>query len=83
MVSCGCTSGPIAETDLARIFWNQLSILGSTMGDMDEFREVVGLLRSGALRPCIDGIHPVEEAQEAFQRLEEGKQTGKIVIDWR
>ena len=83
LVSCGCTSGPVAETDLARIFWNQLSILGSTMGDMAEFREVVSLLRSGALRPCIDSVYPVEEGQEAFHRLEDGVQTGKIVIDWR
>jgi NADPH:quinone reductase-like Zn-dependent oxidoreductase len=50
LVTCGCTTGADGTTDLARIFWNQLSIMGSTMGSMDEFRSVVALLQSGALR---------------------------------
>ena len=82
-VTCGCTSGPRAETDLARIFWNQLTVIGSTMGDMREFREVLSLLRSGALRPTIDSIHASSDGAAAFARLESGAQFGKIVIDWR
>ncbi|MCH2161185.1 MAG: zinc-binding dehydrogenase [Phycisphaerales bacterium] len=82
-VTCGATSGPAGETDLTRIFWNQLRILGSTMGDMDEFRAVVALFLSGALSPVIDHVYPVEQAQEGFLRLEAGEQFGKIVVDWR
>jgi NADPH:quinone reductase-like Zn-dependent oxidoreductase len=82
-VTCGCTSGPDATTDLARIFWNQLSILGSTMGDMKELREVMAHLASGRLQPVVDSVHAPEEAAGAFERLEGAAQFGKIVIDWR
>ena len=83
LVTCGATSGPNPSTDLARIFWNQLSILGSTMGNMDEFRSVVALFRGGRLNSTIDSVHPSTSPQAAYQRLEEASQFGKVVIDWR
>jgi zinc-binding alcohol dehydrogenase/oxidoreductase len=82
-VTPGCTSGPNATTDLARIFWNQLRILGSTMGSNDEFHEVAALFRTGRLEPVIDRVYQPGECQQAYQRLEAGEQLGKIVIDWR
>ena len=82
-VTCGCTSGPGAETDLARIFWNQLSILGSTMGDMREFQEVVGLFLKGSLQPVVDWVVTPSEVPEAYAALEAGTQFGKLVVDWR
>ncbi len=81
-VSCGCTTGSDATSDLTRLFWNQLNILGSTMGDMDEFREVVALFRSGTLRPVVDRVYESTEAGDAYARLESGEQFGKIVIRW-
>lgn len=82
-VTCGCTSGSDATTDLTRIFWNQLAVIGSTMGDMDEFRSVVSLFRTGALKPVVDQVVPAPRGQAAFARLEAGEQFGKIVVDWR
>jgi NADPH:quinone reductase-like Zn-dependent oxidoreductase len=82
LVTCGCTTGPDAGTDLARIFWNQLSIVGSTMGTMDEFRAVVALMRSGALRAVVDEVVAPANAQAAYGRLEAGEQFGKIVFRW-
>ena len=82
-VTCGCTAGFDATTDLARIFWNQLSILGSTMGTMDEFRAVFSLFRSGAVKPVVDSVVPPEQGAKAYQRLESGEQFGKVVVDWR
>ena len=81
--TCGATTGPDATTDLTRIFWNQLRIVGSTMGDMREFREVVSLFRSGAISPVIDRVFAPSEGREAFARLEAGEQFGKLVVDWR
>ena len=81
-VTCGCTSGPAATTDLARIFWNQLSILGSTMGDMDEFRSVLALFTGGHLKPIMDSVHDVSDASAAWARLESGEQFGKIALRW-
>ena len=83
LVTCGCTSGPAPKTDLARLFWNQTAVLGSTMGDMDEFRQVVALFRSGALTPVVDSVHPAAEATTAYARLESAEQFGKVVLDWR
>lgn len=81
--TCGATTGPDATTDLTRIFWNQLRLVGSTMGDMREFREVVALFRSGAIRPIVDQVFAPREATQAFARLEAGEQFGKLVVDWR
>lgn len=82
-VTPGCTTGPDATTDLARIFWNQLRILGSTMGTNEEFREVVAMFRNGQLKPVVDKAFSPEQCTEAYQRLEQGEQFGKLVIDWR
>lgn len=81
-VSPGCTSGPDATTDLARLFWNQLRILGSTMGTNAEFREVASLYRAGLLKPVVDKVFTPEQCNEAYQRLEGAEQFGKIVIRW-
>ena len=82
-VTCGTTTGPDATTDLARVFWNQLTIIGSTMGDMREFDESSSLLRTGAIKPVIDSVHTAADARAAYERMEAGDQFGKIVIDWR
>jgi NADPH:quinone reductase-like Zn-dependent oxidoreductase len=81
-VTCGCTSGFDAATDLARIFWNQLSIVGSTMGDMTEFREVMSLFIGGRMRPVVDQVFEWKDAAKAYARLETGEQFGKIVVRW-
>jgi NADPH:quinone reductase-like Zn-dependent oxidoreductase len=81
-VTCGCTTGPAATTDLSRIFWNQLAILGSTMGDMDEFRSVIALLGAGRLAPVIDQVVEASDGVNAFSHLEAGAQFGKIVLTW-
>jgi NADPH:quinone reductase-like Zn-dependent oxidoreductase len=81
--TCGCTTGFDGVTDLARIFWNQLTLVGSTMGTMDEFRQCVALFRSGAIRPVIDTVFTPERGQAAYTRLEAGEQFGKVVVDWR
>jgi len=82
-VTPGCTTGPDATTDLARIFWNQLRVLGSTMGTNEEFRECAALLRSGALTPVVDSVFTPDRCADAYARLEAGEQMGKLVIDWR
>lgn len=81
-VTPGCTSGPDATTDLARIFWNQLRILGSTMGSNDEFREVVALFNAGRMRPVVDQVFDAADGVNAYRRLEAADQFGKIVVRW-
>ena len=81
-VTCGNTAGPDATTDLARVFWNQLRILGSTMGTHDEFREIAALFNARHLTPIVDKVFPWTEAPQAWERLEAGEQFGKIVLKW-
>ena len=80
LVSCGATTGPTVETDVRRLFWNQWSILGSTMGNDAEFDAVVAELRAGRLLPPIDSVYPLVEGRAAFARLDSGQQFGKVVI---
>lgn len=81
-VTPGATTGGDAVTDLTRVFWNQLRILGSTMGSNEEFGEVAALLRAGKVRPVIDRTFRAEDAAAAYARLEAGEQFGKIVLTW-
>jgi NADPH:quinone reductase-like Zn-dependent oxidoreductase len=80
LVTCGATTGPRAAIDLRHLFARQLSLLGSYMGTFDELRAAAPLLFSGALRPVIDKVFPLERAAEAQRRLEGKVQFGKIVL---
>ena len=80
LVTCGGTSGPVVETDVRRLFWNQWSILGSTMGNDAEFDAVVNELRVGRLLPPIDSVFPLADGRAAFERMEKGLQFGKVVV---
>lgn len=80
LVTCGATSGPLVETDLRRMFWNQWSLMGSTMGNDDEMDAITQQLREGRLFPPIDSVHDLERGADAVQRLASGKQFGKVVV---
>lgn len=82
-VTFGATTGGDATTDLTRVFWNQLRVIGSTMGSNDEFRELAALYRAGKLKPVVDQVFRARECTQAYARLEAGEQFGKIVLDWR
>ncbi|HEV7992079.1 MAG TPA: zinc-binding dehydrogenase [Gemmatimonadaceae bacterium] len=80
LVTCGGTSGPMVTTDVRRLFWNQWSILGSTMGNDAEFAAVVGKFRQGQLRPVVDGVYALDDGAAAFERMRSGEQFGKLVV---
>jgi NADPH:quinone reductase-like Zn-dependent oxidoreductase len=80
LVTCGATSGPIAETNINLLFWKQLEILGSTMGSRDELRTALNLVWNGKVKPVIDRVYPLSKAKEAHEVLERGEQFGKIVL---
>jgi len=79
-VTCGITSGPVAELNLRYIFFNQLSVLGCYMGGIRELREVVRLIEKGKLRPVIDKVFPLRQAGEALQRMQNRENFGKIIL---
>jgi NADPH:quinone reductase-like Zn-dependent oxidoreductase len=80
LVTCGATTGANPPTDIQRIFWNNLKIFGSTLGDRAEFREVLNFIEASRTKPIIDKVFPLREAAAAQTRMEEGRQFGKIVL---
>ena len=80
IVVCGATTGPNPPAALHRVWWKQLSILGSTMGSPDDFRAAYDLVVSGKARPVVDRVFPLGEAAAAHERLESGEQLGKVVL---
>jgi len=80
LVTCGGTSGPMVTTDVRRLFWNQWSILGSTMGSESEFAAIVAHFNAGRLRPPVDRVFPLEEGRAAYERLAGGAQFGKVAV---
>jgi NADPH:quinone reductase-like Zn-dependent oxidoreductase len=81
LVTCGATTGPMVVTDVRRLFWNQYSILGSTLGNDAEYREVVRQLGAGRLRPVLDRVYPLAQARAALARLEAAERVGKVAVE--
>jgi NADPH:quinone reductase-like Zn-dependent oxidoreductase len=80
IVTCGGTSGPMLETDVRKLFWNQWTILGSTMGSEAEFAAIVEHFNAGRLRPPVDHVYTLDDAVQAYERLASGEQFGKVVV---
>lgn len=80
LVTCGATAGANPPTDIRRIFWNNLTIFGSTLGDRADFREVLNFMEASRTQPVVDQVFPLRDAAAAQKRLEEGKQFGKILL---
>lgn len=81
IVMCGATTGRASETDLRTIFWRQISVLGSTMGTLGEFAELLRLLEVGRLKPVVDKVFPLADTSAAHRRLDEQQQLGKVVLE--
>lgn len=80
LVTCGATTGPKPTIDLRRVFWKQISILGSTMGTDAEFSALLRAVHGGLLRPVVDSVHPLDRIRDAYARLESGAALGKVVV---
>ncbi len=77
---CGATSGPNPPAQLHRVWWKQLTIVGSTMGTREDFEAAYDLVRTGRAKPVIDRVYPLDAIRAAHERLEAGEQLGKIVL---
>jgi len=80
IVVAGATGGADPPARLRRVFWEQIAILGSTMGTRAELERLVALCATSGLRPLVDRTLPLGSAPEAFARLAAGEQMGKIVL---
>ncbi|MFP4310766.1 MAG: zinc-binding dehydrogenase [Nitriliruptoraceae bacterium] len=80
VVVAGATSGPNPPADLARVFYRQLRVVGSTMGTRQELERLVRFLDATGERPLIDEVWPMADAVQAFRRLQAGEVFGKLVL---
>ena len=80
IVTYGATTGPVPQLDIRRVFWKQLSILGTTMGTPKEFAAMLELVGKSRAKPMVDATFPLAEAGAAQKRMEESAQFGKIVL---
>ena len=81
LVTCGATTGDQPPADLRRIFIRQLQILGSTHGDLSEFRALLSFIEQSGIVPVIDSEYPLDRIHDALDRLESGQQFGKIALN--
>ncbi|MFC7153988.1 zinc-binding dehydrogenase [Halomarina halobia] len=80
IVTCGATTGPVAETNLNRVFWNQQQILGSTMATPGEIDDVLPLVWDGTFEVHVREVLPMSEIRRAHSMLEEREGFGKVVV---
>ena len=80
IVFYGATLGNPSKLEARKIFWNQLQIIGTTMGSDLDFKNMVSLVCKKKIHPIIDRVFKFEEAEQAFDRMRDGKQMGKIVL---
>jgi NADPH:quinone reductase-like Zn-dependent oxidoreductase len=81
IITSGTTSGPdLDDAGLTRIFFTQLSVIGSTMGTRDELARLVALLDASGARPLIDRELKFEDARSGFEAMLGGEVFGKVVF---
>ena len=79
VVFCGSTSGPKAEVFMPGMFFNQADLLGSTMGTLPEFDQVLKAIDAG-MRPVVDSVFPLADVRSALEHLDRGEQFGKVLL---
>jgi zinc-binding alcohol dehydrogenase/oxidoreductase len=81
IVFFGGTDGPIGNIIPNKVYWRNISILGTTMGALQDFKEMLAFTEKHQIKPVIDKIYlKLSDAQEAFDYMHEGRQFGKIVL---
>ncbi len=81
IVFYGATLGKPAQLDVHRMFWNQITLQGSTMANDEEFNQMLAFVEKHQISPIIDSFTPFDEIINAFDRMKEGKQFGKLVVE--
>lgn len=81
LLTVGNSGGPKFEIDNRYVFAKHLSLLGSTMSTLSDFKEVMDLIVAGKLKPAIDRMYPLEEAARAQERLWRNENFGKITLE--
>ena len=80
MITCGATSGPKGEMDLLFTYMKQPTIKGSYLGSHAELLKVLDLVEQKKLKPVIDKVFPLSQAQAAHDNIESRANFGKVIL---
>jgi len=80
LVTCGATTGSEAKFDIRRLFYNQQSLLGSTMGNIKALDKALDMYRNGHIKPIVDKCFKMSDIKLAHEYLESGNQIGKVIV---
>jgi alcohol dehydrogenase len=80
LVTCGASTGFLAQTDLRYVWTRELSILGSDGWSREDLTELARQVRTGQLTPVIHGVYPLSRIREAVAELEDRRAIGKVVV---
>jgi len=80
IVFFGATRGSVPEVALRKVFWRQISLLGTTMGSPADWSAMTAFVEGHRLKPVISDVYPLDRGPEAFELMERGGQFGKIVL---
>jgi len=80
IVFYGATRGNPGQFEARKLFWNQLQLIGSTMGSDADFLHMLQLVEKFHIKPVVDQCYSFDQAEAAFDRMKEGKQFGKITL---
>ncbi|KAA0788643.1 MULTISPECIES: zinc-binding dehydrogenase [Bacillus] len=80
IVNFGASSGDKIELPLRALFYNQIDIMGTSMGSREEFNEMIKFIEKYKIKPIIDKVYSLEEAIQALSRMEQGEQFGNIAL---
>ena len=78
IVTFGASAGDVVDLNLRDFFYGQYRLIGSTMGSSEEYNEMIEFIQQHQIKPVIDRMYPLEQFNEAFKRLENAEQLGKI-----
>ncbi|MGG2934006.1 zinc-binding dehydrogenase [Bacillus pacificus] len=80
IVNFGASSGDKIELPLRALFYNQIDIMGTSMGSREEFNEMIRFIEKYKIKPIMDKVYSLEEAIQALSRMEQGEQFGNIAL---
>lgn len=80
IVFFGATCGNPPQLPARKVFWRQISLLGTTMGSPSEFLAMVNFVKTHAIKPVVSEVFDLDHVGAAFERMERGEQFGKLVV---
>lgn len=79
-VTVGAVAGPLVELDLRTLYLKHLDVLGSTLGTVEDFHELVALVNQGRLTPMVAGTYALADIHAAQSAFKDKRTAGNLVI---